>query len=62
MDNPTKKKFKGVKAAPDDLIYSQGWTIGFASPSRRLTKSSQKEDSENQGPCTPSVPVGPPRR
>lgn len=50
MDKPIKRKFKGIKAALDDPIYSEGWTIGSASPFGRLTKSAQKEDLENLDP------------
>jgi len=44
MAKTTDHKLIFVEAAPDDPIYSRGWTIGSATPSKRSTKTTGSEE------------------
>jgi hypothetical protein len=40
--------FIGPLAAPDDPIYSRGWTIGWGGHFSQLAKPSQEKDEEEE--------------
>ena len=55
MAKTTDHKLTRVEAAADDPIYSRGWTIGSATPSKRSTKTTGIEEAT----CSPDAKTPP---